>query len=141
MRISELLELKNENIHLAERYLFIEKAKTKAGIRNVPIHKKIAPLIEARYDKNSAYLIPNKKGKAIAYNSFLKSQYYRLRKALNLQHTIHETRHTFASQCNRLNLNEVAVQRIIGHANINVTQHYTTKTIDDLIQVIDLFDY
>lgn len=141
LRISELLELKNENIHLTERYLFVEKSKTKAGIRNVPIHKKIAPLIEARIDKNNTYFIPNKKGKATSYNSFRKSQYYRLRKALNLNHTIHEARHTFISQCNRLNLNEVAVQRIIGHANVNVTQHYTNKTIEDLIKIIDLFDY
>ncbi len=141
LRISELLELKNENIHLAERYLFVEKSKTKAGIRNVPIHKKIAPLIEARINPNNKYFVPNKKGNATSYNSFRKSQYYRLRKTLKLNHTLHEARHTFISQCNRLDLNEVAVQRIIGHANVNITQHYTAKTIDDLIKVIDLFDY
>lgn len=141
LRINELLQLKNENIHLNERYLFVEKSKTKSGIRNVPIHKKIAPLIEARMDDNNKYLIPNRRGNPIDKNSFRKSQFYRLRKALNFDHIIHETRHTFISQCNRLNLNEVAVQRIIGHANINITQHYTNKTIDDLIEVIDLFDY
>ena len=141
LRITELLELKNENIHLNERYLFVEKSKTKAGIRNVPIHKKIAPLIEARINPNNKYFIPNRKGGAMAANSFRKSQFYRLRKNLKFEHTIHETRHTFISQCNRLNLNEVAVQRIIGHANINITQHYTNKTIDDLIEIIDLFDY
>ncbi len=141
LRITELLELKNENIHLKERYLFVEKSKTKAGIRNVPIHKKIAPLIEARINPNNKYFIPNRKGNAMAANSFRKSQFHRLRKKLKFNHTIHETRHTFISQCNRLNLNEVAVQRIIGHANVNITQHYTNKTIDDLIQIIDLFEY
>lgn len=141
LRITELLELKNENIHLNERYLFVEKSKTKAGIRNVPIHKKIAPLIEARIKENNIYFIPNRKGGAMAANSFRKSQFHRLRKKLQFNHTIHETRHTFISQCNRLDLNEVSVQRIIGHANVNITQHYTNKTIDDLIKVIDLFDY
>ena len=141
LRITELLELKNENIHLEERYLFVEKSKTKAGIRNVPIHKKIAPLIEARINKDNKYFIPNRKGSAMAADSFRKSQFYRLRKKLKFDHTIHETRHTFISQCNRLNLNEVSIQRIIGHANVNITQHYTNKTIDDLIEVIDLFNY
>lgn len=141
LRITELLELKIENIHLNERYLFVEKSKTKAGIRNVPIHKKIAPLIEARIKKDNKYFIPNRKGEAMASDSFRKSQFHRLRKKLNFNHTIHETRHTFISQCNRLELNEVAVQRIIGHANVNITQHYTNKTIDDLIKVIDLFEY
>lgn len=141
LRITELLELKNENIHLKERYLFVEKSKTKAGIRNVPIHKKIAPLIEARINDNNKYFIPNRKGGAMAADSFRKSQFHRLRKKLNFKHTIHETRHTFISQCNRLDLNEVSVQRIIGHANVNITQHYTNKTMDDLIKVIDLFNY
>lgn len=141
MRITELLELRNENIHLNERYLFVEKSKTPAGIRNVPIHKKIAPLIEARMNEKNIYFIPNKKGKATAYTSFRKSQYYRLRKQLKLNHTLHETRHTFVSQCNRLELNEVSVQRIIGHANVNITQHYTAKTLADLIEIIDQFDY
>lgn len=141
LRITELLELKNENIHLNERYFFVEKSKTKAGIRNVPIHKKIAPLIEARINPNNKYFIPNRKGNAMAADSFRKSQFYRLRKKLKFDHTIHETRHTFISQCNRLNLNEVAVQRIIGHANVNITQHYTNKTVEDLVQVIDLFEY
>ena len=119
----------------------MEKSKTKAGIRNVPIHKKIAPLIEERIKPNNKYFIPNRKGGAMAANSFRKSQFHRLRKKLNFNHTIHETRHTFISQCNRLDLNEVTVQRIIGHANVNITQHYTNKTIDDLIKVIDLFEY
>lgn len=141
LRINELLQLKNENIHLNERYLFVEKSKTKAGIRKVPIHKKIAPLIEARIKPENIYLLPNRQGNPIDKNSFRKSQFYRLRKQLNFDHIIHETRHTFISQCNRLNLNEVAVQRIIGHANINITQHYTNKTLDDLIEVIDLFEY
>lgn len=141
LRINELLQLKTENIHLEERYLFVEKSKTKAGIRNVPIHKKIAPLIEARYNKDNKYFIPNRNGNPIDKNSFRKSQFYRLRKQLKFNHIIHETRHTFISQCNRLELNEVAVQRIIGHANVNITQHYTDKTMDDLIKTIDMFNY
>ena len=141
LRLNELLQLKIENIHLNARYLFVEKSKTKAGIRKVPIHKKIAPLIEARIKPDNIYLFPNRRGNAIDKDSFRQSQFYRLRKKLKFNHIIHETRHTFISQCNRLNLNEVAVQRIIGHANINITQHYTNKTIDDLIEVIDLFEY
>lgn len=141
LRISELLELKIENIHLEERYLFVEKSKTKAGIRKVPIHKKIEPLIIDRYSKENIYLIPNRKGLSISYNSFLKSQYHRLKKAINLNHNIHDTRHTFISQCDRLKLNNVSIQRIVGHTNINITQHYTKKSIEDLIEVIDMFDY
>lgn len=141
LRVMELLELKTENIHLDKRYFFVAKSKSKAGIRNVPIHKKIAPLIEARYNKGYDLLIPNSKGNVYRYNSFLTTQYEELKKALNIDHTLHETRHTFVSQCNRLELNEVSVQRIIGHRNKNITQHYTAKDMADLIKVIDNFNY
>lgn len=141
LRISELLELKNENIHLDDRYLFIEKSKTKAGIRNVPIHSRIAPLIAARLDPSNVYFLPNRKGQATSYNSFLKSQYYRLRKKLKLNHTIHEARHSFITQCDRLALNEVSIKRIVGHANVNITQHYTAKNLEDLLSAIDSFEY
>ena len=141
LRISELLELKNENIHLKERYFFVHKSKTPAGIRNVPIHKKIAPLIEARYDANNTYLIKNKRGGSMPYNTFYKNRFKPLKEELGFNHTIHETRHTFISQCDRLDFNAVTLQRIVGHENENVTQHYTEKNITDIVKLIDLFDY
>lgn len=141
VRANELLELKTENVHLADRYFFVEKSKTPAGVRNVPIHKKILPLFAKRYNPNNKYLFQNKKGNAMSYNSFLKTQYKHLRSFFELPYTIHDTRHTFISQCDRLGLNHIAVKRIVGHADETVTQHYTDKTLDDLIATIDLFDY
>jgi integrase len=140
LRISELLELRIENINLAERWLFVEKSKTRAGIRKVPIHRKIAPLIENRIGKHP-FLVLNTRGNPIKYNSFKNVQFVKLKEALGIDHTIHETRHTFVSQCDRLELNDVAVKRIIGHADSDITQGYTHKTIEELIEVIDLFDY
>lgn len=141
VRATELFELKNENIHLEERYFFVEKSKTPAGIRNVPIHKKVLPLFEARYNPESTYFFPNSKGKATKYNSFLLTPYKNIRKFFELPYTIHDTRHTFISQCDRLELNTVAVKRIVGHADDNVTQHYTDKTLEDIIKTMDSFDY
>ena len=141
VRATELFELKTENIHLEKRYFFVEKSKTPEGVRNVPIHKKVLPLFQARYNTAHKYLFQNKRGEAMLYNSFLRSQYKALREYFELNHTIHDTRHTFISQCDRLELNTVSVQRIVGHKNKTVTQHYTDKTLEDIIKTIDLFDY
>ncbi len=57
MRISELLDLKTEEVYLKEGYFDITKAKTAAGIRKIPIAKKIYPLVEKYYNQGNKYLI------------------------------------------------------------------------------------
>ena len=142
MRVNELLDMPIKNVHLDKRYMFVENSKTAAGIRNVPIHKKILPLIEARYDKNNTYLFINERGSKMKYQNFYLHHFEKnIKPILEINHTIHETRHTFISQCDRLELNAVTVQRIVGHANETITHHYTDKNINDLIKTIDLFNY
>lgn len=59
-RIKELLDIRNENIHLDEGYLR-GGSKTKAGIdRIVPISQHIKHLIEKHYDPNNEYLFQQK---------------------------------------------------------------------------------
>lgn len=142
MRVNELLDMQIKNVHLEKRYMFVEKSKTSAGIRNVPIHKKILPLIEARYNKNNKFLCINERGKQLKYQNFYSHHFENnIRPLLTIEHNIHETRHTFISQCDRLELNTVTVQRIVGHENKTVTQEYTDKNINDLITAIDMFNY
>lgn len=142
MRVNELLDMPFKNVHLDKRYMFVETSKTMAGIRQVPIHKKILPLIEARYDKNNAFLCVNERGNKMKYQNFYLHHFEKnIKPILNIDHTIHETRHTFISQCDRLELNTVAVQRIVGHENKTITHHYTDKNLTDLIKTIDLFNY
>lgn len=142
MRVNELLDLKIEHVYLKERYIFVEKSKTNAGIRYVPIHKKIAPLIEARYNNKNTFLFVNDRGGKMKYSNFYTHHFEKnIKPLLELDHIIHETRHTFISQCDRLELNTVTVQRIVGHENKTITQVYTDKNIKDIITAIDKFNY
>ena len=92
-RISEFLNLKPEDIDLKEGTMK-GGTKTKAGKnRIVPIHPKIRPLIERRLAEGGPRLI--------SYNGKICNQtQYRIfwadiMKALKLNHTPHECRHTF----------------------------------------------
>lgn len=140
LRISELLEMETEKIDLSAR-IMVGGVKTTAGRnRQIPIHYKIAPIIERI--KGDKFLFQSPRGKAFHYSN----EGYRINKymkSLNLNHTIHETRHTFISQCNRLDLNKITVKRIVGHATEkDITDDiYTHKNADDLLQAIDAFDY
>lgn len=141
MRISELLEMKIEDINLDERYM-VGGVKTEAGFnRIIPIHKKIVPLIEKRL-LNEKYLFQSRIGSSYHYSS-IKLHIDKFFDDFKMDHITHETRHTFISQADRLGINKVSIKRIVGHAiSKDITDDvYTHKNKDDLIQAIDSFDY
>lgn len=139
-RITELLEVTLNNIDLKNRSIYIEKSKTPAGVRFIPIHKDILNYIKNLVENNKKYLF-ERENKKISYNYYIRHIFKPIMEYLKMDHTPHETRHTFISQCDRLELNETAVSRIVGHSNNNITKHYTHKNIDDLIKAIDKFKY
>ena len=133
-RISELLNVENINVNLHDRYFDIKTSKTAAGVRRVPIHNKILPLIAARYDTNNKYLI-TQAGKQLTYpNYFITYWYYH-------PHTIHETRHTFITRMNKTGVDELTIKRIVGHANKDITEHYTHRDLNELLDAINKLDY
>lgn len=136
LRITELLEVETKNVHIAERYLIAGK-KTKAGTdRIIPIHDHILPLVAARYGNGDKYLI-TRENKKIPYRSYRQMYWDKMTVALELDHTPHDTRHTFATFADRCGLNQVAVKRIMGHALKDVTQHYTHKDTGELLEEIN----
>lgn len=141
MRIGELLDITKENIHLDQRYMIGGK-KTAAGKnRVIPIHNRIVPLIQKCMEQsNNEWLFLNKRGGKLQYSPFMNYHWPNLMDCIKAQHTPHDTRHTFISEMDRLGVNTILTKRIVGHANENVTQHYTHKTIEELIQAVDKLD-
>lgn len=138
MRVSELLELKKDNIDLNNNILKGGN-KTEAGKnRIIPIHPKIYPLIKFRMDTSSEWLISDMKNQ----NSHLKYAFFRkefnkLMELLNMQHTIHDTRHTFATLIREVSNKDEIITRIIGHTNIKMTDHYTHTSIENIRKEIE----
>ena len=138
MRISEVLSLEKANIHLDERYM-IGGLKTEAGIdRVIPIHKRIVPLIEKRMSNpNKKWLMINQRNTQLKYSAFLKGYWSEFLEDLGAEHHAHDTRHTFISELDRLGVNNIVIKRIVGHSDADVTEHYTHKRIDELIEAVD----
>ena len=138
MRITELIEMRSENVHIDERYMR-GGVKTKAGIdRVIPIHEKIEPIIKRNIGSN--FIFQGSQGGRLYYNV----HGVRIKKfmtEIGLNHTIHETRHTFISQCDRLELNKILTKRIVGHNSGDITDKYTHKFIQETVDFIDKFDY
>lgn len=132
LRIGELLNLRKQDINRRSSYLIVRHAKTKAGEgRIIPIHHRIMPLIEQVYCGVDDYLF------TISYTTFRK-HFQDIMKQLNCKHTIHDTRHTFASL-----LDAVAppndLRSLLGHKQGDITTRvYTHKTIRELRKAIEL---
>ena len=109
-------------------------SKTDAGKnRIIPIHPKILPLIIERMENETDYLIPNKKGtNYYEYNNFRQNEFVKIMEQLGMEHTIHDTRHTFATMISDVSDNENAITGIIGHTNINMTKKYTHTNIEKM---------
>lgn len=140
LRATELLEIKKDNVNLEKR-IMIGGKKTEAGKdRRVPIHRAILPLIEKRMSEEGKNLITREnKGKRtpITYQYFFESFWKRLMDKLDMEYTIHYTRHTFATLMREAGVEEDLRKIILGHKSDDVTDRYTHFSDDMLLEAID----
>lgn len=97
MRVTEFLEVENENIHLDDRYLIGGKKTTAGTNRVIPIHTDILPYIKKRYNTDNKYLITID-GKPLSYYEYKKYIWEPIMEQLGMNHTPHETRHSTATK-------------------------------------------
>jgi hypothetical protein len=132
MRASELINLRARDVNRKQRTMRITSAKTKSGIRTIPIHDRIWPIIEKRID--AVYVIHECR----TYSS-LSREFDKAMKAINATHTTHDCRHTFATRLDNEGANYNAKRLLLGHASGNVTDGvYTHKSLGQLRKAIRL---
>ena len=128
-RINELLAL--------TRFDYDEKddclrggSKTDAGKdRLVPVHPKIKPYLLRRIAENGERIIC-KDGKPITTAEYRRKCFAPIASELQLpKATPHWCRHTFASRLHAAGVDTLVIKRILGHADSNVTEHYTHTDI------------
>lgn len=141
LRIGELINLKTKDIDLEKNVIYITKSKTSAGVRKIPISDKILSLFKDNIDNSKEYFFFNKKGNNYLYYNFL-TQFNKMLELLNLEkHTIHDTRHTFASMLNNANANSTSIVKLIGHSDFKTTEEiYTHKDIEELRKAVNLLN-
>lgn len=138
MRVSEMLHLKKSDVNLRHGYIRITKSKTVSGIRTIPIHHRITPLVAKRMHSSGDYLVTNA-GKPYDYSCYciIWRSVMQIIKANG--HTTHDCRHTVATLLDNAGANETAKRRILGHAGGDVTERvYTHKNIRQLRKCIEL---
>ncbi len=139
MRCGEMLQLQKADVHLRQRYIRITRSKTAAGIRIIPIHHRIAALIESRMKSPGDALICDGDGRPYNYGRYCtiwRSVMHLIRAD---GHTTHDCRHTVATLLDNADANEAAKRRILGHSGGDITERvYTHKGLRQLRKCIEL---
>lgn len=139
VRISELLDLKKENVHLEEQWFDVIHSKTQAGVRKVPIADKVLPFFQEWYNMNdSEYLLSTPDGQHFKHKNYYDSYWKPFMAQMGMEHRPHDTRHTCISLMTVQGVDERIIQKIVGHKGHGVTQTvYTHIEIEELLEAIN----
>ena len=138
-RISELLDVRIENVDL-EQGIIKGGKKTRAGKdRIIPIHSKIRHIIERRIAQGGQFLF-DVDGKRIP-NSAYYTLWGDIMDTLGMEHTPHDCRHAFRSRLDSAGANKKCIDLMMGHKSKDVGERvYTHKTIEELKEAIELIE-
>lgn len=139
MRVGEMLALQKTDVNIRQRFIRITKSKTVSGIRVIPIHPRILPLIIARMDSPGTTLLSDTNGNPYDYSRYCQLWGNVMHSIKANGHTTHDCRHTVATLLDNAGANETAKRRILGHAGGDVTERvYTHKGLRQLRKCIEL---
>lgn len=144
MRINEFIGNKAENIDLDNNTINIPKeiAKNKSSVRIIPIHEKIKPILEEFKSRGSEWIAVKPSGVHIQYKNYMGREKKQLDEELGVVHTPHDTRHSFITQARQCGLDNLVIQRIVGHAPETITQErYTHLELSEMQYQINFVDY
>lgn len=131
-RVSEFLSLTKGSYHADGDYLQ-GGMKTAAGKdRIVPVHPVIHGYLDRWLAKGGKTIICKEDGNSLGSGRY-RSLFSSVVKELGVpQATPHWCRHTAASRMKMAGADDLAVRRILGHSDQNITEHYTHVDINFL---------
>lgn len=141
LRISELLDLKKEDVNLEKQYFNVIASKTENDIRKVPIADKILPFFSAWYHDcvSCEYLLHTEDGKHFTYRNYVDSYFKPVMESLGLKYTPHCCRHTCISMLAEAKVDQTTIKKIVGHSGaMTLTEKvYTHLDIEELVDAIN----
>lgn len=139
VRVSELLDLKRENVHIDEHYFNVVASKTENGIRIVPIADKTYLFFRKWYEDGCEYLLHTPDGKHFDYRNYYDSYWTPVMELISCSHKPHDTRHTCISMLTEKEVSPTMIKKIVGHSGaMSLTERvYTHVNVQELLRAIN----
>lgn len=141
LRLSELTNLKLENLVLMDWYLKVIKWKWGKD-RVVPLDSILVKLLHWYTKKrkklypNDGYVFPTSCGNGLQKRD-MRLMINRIRECITFYFTWHQLRHTFATELVRNNFDIYNISRILGHSKIDTTKIYLSVDVWRLKKQLD----
>lgn len=126
VRISELLQIKLEDIKWDTRQIWIRKGKGTTERFVLFTHEcgmRLKAYLEQR-SKQSEYLFSSRRGGSLSRVT-VERRFQEYSEILGFKVMPHTMRHTFAAHLAEKNMPQSYIQELLGHVNINSTRIYT----------------
>lgn len=146
LRMSELLNLKNQDVNFAERSLYVRLGKGRKD-RYIPLHPKLIPVLKFYLKSRnkrlpiSTYLFTSVRSTKPLRPKNLYAIFKKIACTCGFHITPHMLRHTMAKLSLEANLNPYTLKEILGHAHIATTQIYmsiSTKKVNEQFNRLNL---
>ena len=139
VRLSELLDLKRENVHIDEHYFNVVESKTENGIRIVPIVDKTYSFFRKWHDDGCEYLLHTPEGAHFDYRNYYDSYWTPVMELIGCSHKPHDTRHTCISMLTEKEVSPTMIKKIVGHSGaMSLTERvYTHVNVQELLRAIN----
>ncbi len=139
VRVSELLDLKRENVNIEEHCFGVVASKTNNGIRKVPIADKVYNFYKNWYNDGKKYLLHTADGKKLTYRNYYDSYWKPVMELINSNHKPHDTRHTCISLLSEKEVSPTLIKKIVGHSGaMSLTEKvYTHTNVRELLDAIN----
>jgi integrase len=135
-RLEELCVMTVDDAQLEPGILTIRDSKTLAGIREVPIHPRLRPVVERlKRESTEGYLIPAlRRDKYDKRSAAIGKRFGRLKTSLGFtnRHVFHSFRHTLNTLLTNAGVHDPIVKDILGHEHTDMTRGvYYDPTVAD----------
>jgi integrase/recombinase XerD len=137
-RVSELTNLKIEDLNLEENIGFVRQAKGKKDrIFNIPVFLKedLITQVSKQKEKKESYLFSGPKGNLTSRNLQKIVSINAKRAKIEKKVHPHTLRHSFATHLLESGTDIRKIQELLGHADLSTTQIYTHISVEELKKI------
>lgn len=136
-RITEFLTLTRFSYHEKDNYLQGGIKTTAGKDRLVPVHPVIRPYLSKWLARDGDTIICSETGKLLSSQWYRSHAFRGIMEKLGVpEATPHWCRHTFSTRLHSAGVAELEQKRLMGHADKDVTEHYTHTDIAQLTAAI-----